>query len=114
MTSTEFPLAKTNTVNLQQAAMDLARRLSSLRDFIPAAHELVMCDSLPAIDIQRHCRKVRKHTANSLFTIAEQFAALQIVTLIEVSFHLSSRFVRDIIQLDNCHRLLAQRSLGVA
>ena len=58
MTSEEFAPVSTVPVNLRQAAMDLVHRLSSLRDFIPAANDLATCDSLPPKDVQRHCRKV--------------------------------------------------------
>lgn len=38
--------------------MDLARRLSSLRDFISAANELTACDDCSSHYIKRHCRKI--------------------------------------------------------
>lgn len=65
--------------------MDLARRLSSLRDFIPAANELITCSDLPAQEVRRHCRKVGQLAVKKIPEAAENLVPPQIVTLIEVS-----------------------------
>ncbi|GJE92945.1 hypothetical protein PsYK624_091040 [Phanerochaete sordida] len=58
MTAEDFCDAAVAAATLRQGAMDLARRLSSLRDFISAAHELAACNDLPPHHIKRHCRKI--------------------------------------------------------
>lgn len=61
MTATEqisLSIDSMHPVNLRQATMDVAHRLSSLKSFVPAAHELLTCEHLPLTDIQRHRRKV--------------------------------------------------------
>ena len=63
MTSEDFSMVATSSVNLRHAAMDLARRLSSLRDFVPAANELTTCNDLPGHEVRRHCRKVGRPAA---------------------------------------------------
>ena len=86
MTTQEFSAAGQAAVNLRQAAMDLARRLSSLRDFVSAANSLTACNDLPPQDVKRHCRKVGKLAAHSSFAAANLHSTVsQIVTLIEVS-----------------------------
>ncbi|KIP06380.1 hypothetical protein PHLGIDRAFT_119008 [Phlebiopsis gigantea 11061_1 CR5-6] len=58
MTSEKDSSVSSSSVNLRHAAMNLAHRLSSLRDFIPAANELITCNDLPPEDVKRHCRKI--------------------------------------------------------
>ena len=46
------------SVDLKTDAMDLARRLSSLQHFLPAAHQLLSCEHLSPDDVDRYARKV--------------------------------------------------------
>lgn len=45
-------------VDFRTAAMDLARCLSSLTHFLPAARQLSSCEHLPLHDVDRNARKV--------------------------------------------------------
>ncbi|KAK7688518.1 hypothetical protein QCA50_008056 [Cerrena zonata] len=46
------------TVDLRHHAVDIARRLSSWRHFLPAATELLTCENLSPIEIKRHSTKI--------------------------------------------------------